>query len=218
VLDASLDMLSGLDPNDVAAIAAAYTAERGDLKQARAIELRHRIEVRRAKSEAMLAELLPARLDDGASIHVISHGDIDAFSYVRHAIAGLGYVDLLALSTWCMGKHDLEQLAEWLNAGIVDACELYLGEIFPAQYGDEYELAQRLAATYGVRLVIARNHSKVSLLANHDAGHYLIVESSANVNTNPRIEQSSLTRSRPLFEFYLEFYRGLRNIDRAAPR
>lgn len=211
-------MLAGLDPNDVAAIAAAYTAERSDLKQARAIELRHRIEVRRAKSEAMLAELLPARLDDGASVHVISHGDIDAFSYVRHAIAGLGYVDLLALSTWCMGKHDLEQLGEWLNAGIVDACELYLGEIFPAQYGDEYELAQQLAAAYDVRLVIARNHSKVSLLANHDAGHYLVVESSANVNTNPRIEQSTLTRSRPLYEFYLEFYRGLRSIDRAAPR
>jgi hypothetical protein len=98
-------MLVGLDPNDVAAIQAAYSAERNELKQARAIELRHRIEVRRARSEAMLAELLPARLDDGASVHVISHGDIDAFSYVRRAISGLGYVDLLALSTWSRSRY-----------------------------------------------------------------------------------------------------------------
>jgi hypothetical protein len=38
------------------------------------------------------------------------------------------------------------------------------------------------------------------------------------VNTNPRIEQTTLTRSRALFDFYFEFYRGLRSIDRTAPR
>jgi len=52
VLDVPLDLLSGLDPNDVAAISMAYQAERSDLKHARAIELRHRIEARVAQIRA----------------------------------------------------------------------------------------------------------------------------------------------------------------------
>lgn len=48
--------------------------------------------------------------------------------------------------------------------------------------------------------------------------YYLAMESSANVNTNPRIEQTAVHASRDLFEFYKEFFDGIRSIDRSAPR
>lgn len=38
------------------------------------------------------------------------------------------------------------------------------------------------------------------------------MEGSANVNTNPRIEQTCLTRDRDLFEFYREFYDGIKSV------
>ena len=50
------------------------------------------------------------------------------------------------------------------------------------------------------------------------ASSWLVMEGSANVNTNPRIEQTSITNDRALFDFYLEFYRGIRSIDRDRPR
>lgn len=51
-------------------------------------------------------------------------------------------------------------------------------------------------------------------LADGESWHYyLAIESSANVNTNPRIEQTAMHRSRELFQFYREFFRDLRSID-----
>ena len=43
-----------------------------------------------------------------------------------------------------------------------------------------------------------------------------MIESSANVNTNPRIEQSTIHRSADLYAFYAEFFDGIRSIDRRA--
>lgn len=39
-----------------------------------------------AKAEAELATLLPERIADGDSWHVISHGNIDALSYLHHLL------------------------------------------------------------------------------------------------------------------------------------
>lgn len=207
------DLFAGFDAADVAAIYAnAIEAQKPD-GRARAERARHRLEVRRANSEAHLAEVLPATVAAGDSWHVISRGDIDSLSYLAHWLRA-GPFDLVALSTWCMAADDVARLRGWLDCGAIDQLELYVGEIFPSQYGDEYAECLRLVDTFGARVVVARNHSKVTLAANYAADYYLAMESSANVNTNPRIEQTATHASRALFDFYLDFYRGLRSIDR----
>lgn len=111
-----------------------------------------------------------------------------------------------------MGSADLDQIEGWIEAGRIETLELYVGEIFPSQYGDEYARALALADRYGFRLVVARNHSKIMLASRGD--YFLAMESSANVNTNPRIEQTAIHASRELFDFYREFFAGLKTIDR----
>jgi hypothetical protein len=207
-------LFEGFDACQVAAIAAAHERGKRQEGHARAQRQASRHHLRRANAEKQLAEILPARFEAGDSWHVISRGDIDALSYVRHALAGVSHFDVLALSTWCIARADLEEVAGWLDSGRVDRFELYAGEIFPSQYGDEHEMALRMVEQYGVRLVIARNHSKVTIAANEAEGYFLAIESSANVNTNPRIEQSAIHCSRELFDFYREFFHGLRSIDR----
>ncbi len=211
-----LSLFDGFDPAEVAAIVAAQLESERPEGSARAIRAAHRAQLRRANSEAHLAEILPARLADGESVHCISRGDIDALSFVAHWIKGTHF-DLVTISTWCMAKEDLTRLTGWLDSGRIDQLELYVGEIFPSQYGDAYEAALRLTDIYGVRLVVARNHAKVTLLAHEDSAHYLVIESSANVNTNPRIEQTATHCGRALFDFYRDFFSGLRSIDRRAP-
>lgn len=210
-----MDVLSPFDPAEVAAIVTAHEQENAPAGVARAHHRRHRVLMRRATAEAHLASILPPHLEDGESVHCITHGDVDALSFLAHWL-GEGYFDLVAVSTWCMAKDDLDRLAGWLDAGRIDRLELYVGEIFPSQYGDEYEAACRLADVYGVRVVVARNHSKVTLAARAADGYYLAIESSANVNTNPRIEQTATHRDRALFDFYQDFYRGLKSIDRRS--
>jgi len=41
-----------------------------------------------------------------------------------------------------------------------------------------------------------------------------VIESSANLNTNPRIEQTCITRDRDLFEFYRDFFSGIHSVTR----
>lgn len=207
--------LFDFDPAEVAAIEAAQAQELVSQGEARAARARHKRQIRHAKAEAQLASLLPARIDDGDSWHVISHGDIDSLSYLTHALAGVSHFDYVAISTWCIAKADLDQIEAWLDAGRIDQFDLYAGEIFPSQYGDEHAKAMEMADRFGCRIVIARNHSKVTLASNDADGYYLAMESSANVNTNPRIEQTAIHNDRALFDFYRNFFSGLRSIDRA---
>jgi hypothetical protein len=169
--------------------------------------------MRRAKSEAVLAEVLPATLEDGVTYHVLSHGDVDSLTFLRHVLKDRP-LDYCAVSTWCIAMADLEELGGWCDDGHIDRLDLYIGEIFPSQYPVEYARAGELIDIAGGRLVVARNHSKVTLAAAAD--YWLVVTSSANVNTNPRIEQTVLVRDRAVFDFYREFFDGLKTIDRRA--
>lgn len=208
-------MLELFDPELVQAIEAEHARELVADGKARAQRTRSRHLARRAKSEAVLAEVLPAVIEPGDSWDVVSHGDVDSLSFLAHLIRGTWF-DHVLVSTWCIARTDLDQLGEWLNAGRIGQLDLYLGEIFPGQYVGEYERTKELVRDYGARLVIARNHSKVTLATNASTGTHLAIRSSANVNTNPRIEQTTVTNDRTLVEFYREFFEGIRSIDRPA--
>jgi len=170
--------------------------------------------MRRATSEAHLSELLPTTFTDGESWHVMSRGDIDSLSYLRHILNGVSHLDHVLMSTWCIAKNDLTEISAWLEAGRIEQFDLYAGEIFPGSYGDEYEQFTKMCDVYGCRLVVAKNHSKITLCSNADTK--LVVESSANVNTNPRIEQSTIHHNAALHAFYLEFFNGIKSIDKAS--
>lgn len=209
----SSDLFDGFEPALLAQIQAGNARHKAEQQQARAVRTQNRHAVRRAKAEAELATLLPERIADGDSWHVISHGNIDALSYLRHLLKPT-YFDYVGVSTWCIARQDLTEISAWLDAGRIDHFALYAGEIFRNQYGDEYEMVLRMREQYGVHFVMAKNHSKVTLACNEAEGYYVVVESSANVNTNPRIEQACVTASRELFDFYREFFDGLQSIDK----
>jgi len=209
-----MDLFKGFDPDAVAAAAAQFTADKKETRRAIAQKSANRHHMRRATAEATLAEVLPARFAPGESWHVMSRGDIDSLSYVRHILAGTSHLDHVLMSTWCIAKKDLTEISDWLDAGKLEQFDLYAGEIFPGSYGDEYEQMMKMCAAYGCRLVVAKNHSKVTLASNAAENYYLAVESSANVNTNPRIEQSTLHASRELHDFYLDFFNGVKSIDK----
>lgn len=213
-------MLDGLDLFPSALIDAVRVNAAAEIADstasARAVKIAARVLARRAKSEAVLREVLPSRIEPGDSWHVVSHGDVDSLSFLAHAIDGVSYFDYVAISTWCMAHPDLETLSNWLDSGKIDRLDLFVGEIFPSQYSAEFSFAMEMARLYGVRVVVARNHSKVMLMADEKNDYFLVVESSANVNTNPRIEQTSVTNSADLYRFYKEFFAGLKTIDRRA--
>jgi hypothetical protein len=208
------DMFEGFDPQEVARASRQFVADKRQAEKARATKSANRHHMRRATSEAHLSELLPTTFTDGESWHVMSRGDIDSLSYLRHILNGVSHLDHVLMSTWCIAKNDLTEISAWLEAGRIEQFDLYAGEIFPGSYGDEYEQFTKMCDVYGCRLVVAKNHSKITLCSNADTK--LVVESSANVNTNPRIEQSTIHHNAALHAFYLEFFNGIKSIDKAS--
>ena len=170
--------------------------------------------LRRAKSEAVLAEVLPAQLEMGMSYHVISHGDVDALSYLTHIMRNTT-LDALLISTWCMAMPDVEWLRAQSEAWRIGKLDFILGEIFPASYPDEYDAIAAMQRDEMAEMKIARNHAKVMAGSHADTGLYFAIESSSNVNTNPRIEQTAIHMSRELHDFYVDFYAGIKSIDGA---
>ena len=184
---------------------------------------RARVQTSRAVGEAALAAVLPPVIASGDSWHVCSAGDVDGLSYLAHLLAAMPAAHVI-VSTWCMSLDDVQHLAAWLDAGRIGRLDVYVGEIFPSQYAPAYDELCRVLRAHpgGGRCAVFRNHAKVVVFANPARRYFVTVESSANLNTNPRNEQTALTRSRPLADFYRRFFDGVRslqrNFDDWAPR
>jgi len=170
-----------------------------------------RIETRRARSEAALSDILPARLQPGTSYHVLSSGDVDALSFIAH-LARAHRLDDLLISTFCLSLPDLEWLAQQQTCGRIGHIRIYCGEILRNTYPDVYDRLCSMERAGQADLTIARNHAKITLAAAGSARY--TVESSANMNTNPRIEQSAVHSDPALYAFYADFFAGIKCIDK----
>lgn len=213
VADLFADFPEAAELLDVAAREVRVKAASLAAPENRVAAAKRRREFRRANSANQLAELLPEHLADGVSYHVISRGDVDDRSYIEHVLRHQP-LDRLLVSTWCMAMDDLEFFEACIHAGSIGALDFYVGEIFPAQYPDEFLRLTKMAARLPVTFAVARNHSKIMAGLHAASGYFVVSESSANVNTNPRIEQTTLTRCETLYWHYREFFDGIRSIHR----
>ena len=174
--------------------------------------------VRRVLSELALEKVLPWHFEQGVSYHCISFGDVDALTYMR-VIVKQQRIKYALISTWCCASEDIAEVRTWLERGYIGRIDFYVGEIFKASYFKQYQELQDLCRTLGGRVAICRNHSKIMVLLGEkfDA----VIESSANVNTNPRIENTCITVDSELARWYKEFFDGIisfeRNFDEVKP-
>jgi hypothetical protein len=185
------------------------TSER---QKATAYATRSKRQNRRAKSEETLNEILPPVIKDGEAWHILSSGDIDSLSYLAHLLSSIP-MDHVILSTWCMAMEDVNQLAAWLDEGRIGRLDAYVGEIFPSQYTDEHEQLVALLQQHGKgRVAVFRNHSKVYLCRSGDQAW--VIESSANINTNPRTENTVITADIGLYLHHKAYFDGIKSFNR----
>lgn len=170
---------------------------------------------RKASSEKVLEDILPFHFDENDCYHIISQGDVDSFSFCKHLVKAEKF-DYLLLSTWCAAGEDFLEIQNWLRRGILKNVDFYVGEIFQKQYPDVFELAENMANEFGSRVCIFRNHSKVMVLSGKEKS--AVIESSANVNTNPRTEQTVITFDKCLADFYIDFYEGITNFNKGLDK
>ena len=165
---------------------------------------------RRAYGETMLLDIAGFDFQDGDSYHILTGGDIDALSYLRVVLRQQD-LEYLLFSTWCMASEDVYQLQEFLESGKVKKIDAYVGEIFPGSYKLEYALLKKVILPYGGRVAVFKNHSKI--FAGFGEKFHFGIETSANINTNPRTENGCITIGKEIYQFYRNFFDGIKSFE-----
>ena len=171
------------------------------------LELSTKYLYRRAFSETSLIDAIGGiELKPDTTYNFITAGDVDALSYLKIILRNQD-LDYLLFSSWVMVAEDILQMKEWHEAGKLKIIDAYLGEIFPNQYRIEYRMLKNFIPTTGGRLAYFRNHSKI--FAGYGNKFHFGIQTSANINTNPRTENGSITTSKEIYEFYKQYYDGI---------
>lgn len=188
---------------------------KGTRIKAKVHEMSLKYHYRRAFSEVNLLDTLQApgfSFTDGHCYNFITGGDIDSLSFLK-AVLRQQTLDYCLASTWCMASEDVLQFREWVEKGMIRKLDIYVGEIFKGSYAEEWWMLKEMYSDFPElgRLAIFRNHSKV--YAGTGPLFSFGIQSSANINTNPRTEQTSITIDQGLFEFYKDFFDGINSFE-----
>lgn len=158
---------------------------------------------RKAASEKALEEQLDWHFQPGDCYHCFSFGDVDSMSFFKHILKQQRII-YAAISTWVIAGEDIKDLAKWHRRGLVGRVDLYMGEIFRGSYPEAYDMAVRFIRQCGGRLVVFRNHAKVMAIKGERFD--CLIESSANINTNPRSENTVITVDSGLVDEYINLF------------
>ena len=162
---------------------------------------------RRAFSETQLLDVLGFKFKEGFSYHCITAGDVDSLSYLKVVLRQQD-LDYCLFSTWCMAADDIMQFEEWLEKGKIKKLDAYLGEIFPQSYKMEWKKLKEIYEKYQCgRIAIFRNHTKI--YAGIGPKFAFGIETSANINTNPRAENGCITIGEEIYHFYKNYFDGI---------
>ena len=158
---------------------------------------------RKAASEQALEQAMNWHFKEGDCYHCFSFGDVDSFSFFKLVLRQQP-IQYAAISTWCMAGEDVSDLRKWHAKGMVGRVDFFVGEIFKGSYPDVYGAVLEFIDECGGRLVTFRNHSKV--MAIEGERFDCLIESSANINTNPRSENTVVTVDRELVAEYIQLF------------
>ena len=158
---------------------------------------------RKASSEHALEQALDWHFQEGDCYHCFSFGDVDSFSFFKHVLRQQR-IKYAAISTWVIAGEDVKDLSEWYDRGMIGRVDFYIGEIFQNSYPYVFEMLKEFEAKCGGRFVIFRNHSKVTAILGERFD--CLIESSENMNRNPRSENTVVTVDRSLVREYIKLF------------
>lgn len=176
------------------------------------LELSTKYEYKRAYSEVKLLEALKYQpLKNEHSYNFITGGDVDSLSYLK-IILNEQNLEHCLFSTWCMAAEDILQLEIWVKENRIKKLDAYVGEIFPNSYKIEYQMLKEMFEKYNCgHIAVFKNHSKI--YAGYGKKYYFGIQTSANINTNPRTENGCITLSKELYEFYNDYFSGINSFE-----
>lgn len=114
----------------------------------------------------------------------------------------------LTASTLRIGEKQFEYLAQLKKDRKLEKARFFIGSIMKSDKRNEkYDYYSRFCAVCKEnewRHILANNHSKIILMRTPK--NWYVLETSSNLNENPKIEQYSFENSKELYDFYYDFF------------
>lgn len=159
-------------------------------------------EYRRANGVYELCQQMMTKPEPGHSYHILTGGNVDLLSHLQWLMLHWKRVKRVFVTAFVMSAVEIQMCRRWLEDGTIGTLEVMLGDLFARQYKQEWlELCRMYAQGLVGNIFTSKIHAKIMLIEAAD-GTKITIESSANCNMNPRIEQSCVTVNPDLFDFY----------------
>ncbi len=168
------------------------------------------------REAASVAAIMPEPPKDGECFRIFSQGEFSALGFIRH-FGDLCGVRHLTTITLVVGSKHLQALDVMRMQGKLGGADFLVGKMQANrdkmrgdrryQYNSEFEA---ICKKNGWSFAVVNTHAKVYLLDTL-LGHY-VVESSANLNSNPWMEQYTIERSQELYAWYREIWRDMKEV------
>ena len=157
-------------------------------------------------SSSELNRLIP-NLPNEECYKIISAGNFASISFIR-LVGNRARIKELTISTLRVGKKELQCLDLMAKNGRIDAATFVVGSIMKNDskkglsyhYYDNFE---KICLKNGWKYCVFNNHSKI-ILMDTELGKF-VLETSSNLNENPKIEQFSFEKVEKLYNFYYNF-------------
>ena len=174
----------------------------------RSIRLTPRRKFQRIQQRQALNEVIGEPPAVGESIHVLSAAKFDYWTWVPAMVDWLGRADELYCSTWTLSRQNAVEMFELWDTGKVQPGKVAFltGLYFKRRETAVYSMLLAGIRERGGRYRAFLNHAKVLLLCNAAQRHYLTIEGSANLTSNPRVEQSVITNDQALYNFHRAWF------------
>jgi len=154
------------------------------------------------KREA-LRDLLTELPKQGESLHIVSNGSFDYWTFVPVILGLMGGADTFYGSTWTMARPNVDEMFKLMDSGAIKASNIITGLYFKRRESAVYGTLVEGMTARGQKYKALANHAKIILLRKGDT--FITVEGSANFTANPRIEQNVVTNSQALYNFHREW-------------
>jgi len=172
----------------------------GIFVSARKIKMDLRQRMRSGMKTEQAEDLVTEIPKPGESIHYISNGKFDYWTFVPILVRLMGGSKETYMSTWTMNRSNAMELMDLYDAGKIQNITFITGDYFKKRESVTYALLITELTKRGQRFKAFMNHAKVTCLSN--GRDFLVMEGSANYTSNPRIEQNTITNSRELYNFH----------------
>lgn len=163
------------------------------------------------KGQVMLNDIMGELPSTKECIKLISpEGGFNSINLIKY-ICENETIQELSCMTLRIGKKESMHLKYLADVGKIKKANFVIGSIMKEDDKKYryWEVFRENAVEKGWKFTIVNNHAKIILAKTNN--NYYCIETSSNLNQNPKIEQFNIENDEKVYDFYMQIFKELIN-------